>query len=127
VAGLVFSAFAGYARIATLGEEVRDPARTIRRAVPVALAVAVVTYAAVLTAGPVALGAGRLAGSAAPVADAVRAAGVAWPVPVVDAGAAVAALSVLLSVLVGISRTALVRRRWGGCWWGRPRRRTGGR
>jgi APA family basic amino acid/polyamine antiporter len=28
-AGLLFFAFAGYARIATLGEEVRDPARTI--------------------------------------------------------------------------------------------------
>src|SRR5690606_8507087 len=38
-AGLLFFAFAGYARIATLGEEVRDPARTIPRAIPVALAV----------------------------------------------------------------------------------------
>jgi APA family basic amino acid/polyamine antiporter len=35
--GLLFFAFAGYARIATLGEEVRDPARTIPRAIPVAL------------------------------------------------------------------------------------------
>jgi basic amino acid/polyamine antiporter, APA family len=111
--GLVFFAFAGYARIATLGEEVRDPARTIRRAVPVALAVAVVTYAAVLVGCLVALGAGRLAASRAPVADAVRSAGAGWLVPVVDAGAAVATLSVLLSVLVGISRTvlAMARRR----------------
>ena len=37
-AGLLFFAFAGYARIATLGEEVRDPARTIPRAIPIALA-----------------------------------------------------------------------------------------
>lgn len=36
-AGLLFFAFAGYARIATLGEEVRDPARTIPRAIPIAL------------------------------------------------------------------------------------------
>ena len=35
--GLLFFAFAGYARIATLGEEVRDPARTIPRAIPLAL------------------------------------------------------------------------------------------
>jgi APA family basic amino acid/polyamine antiporter len=111
--GLVFFAFAGYARIATLGEEVRDPARTIRRAVPIALAVAVAVYAAVLSACLVALGAGRLAGSGAPVADAVRAAGAAWLVPVIRVGAAVATLSVLLSVLVGISRTvlAMARRR----------------
>ncbi|MBO0914549.1 APC family permease, partial [Streptomyces laculatispora] len=39
-AGLLFFAFAGYARIATLGEEVRDPARTIPRAVPIALGIA---------------------------------------------------------------------------------------
>lgn len=32
-AGLLFFAFAGYARIATFGEEVRDPARTIPRAI----------------------------------------------------------------------------------------------
>src|SRR5918998_54641 len=38
-AGLVFFAFAGYARIATLGEEIRDPARTIPRAVPLALGI----------------------------------------------------------------------------------------
>ena len=35
--GLLFFAFAGYARIATLGEEVRDPARTIPRAITIAL------------------------------------------------------------------------------------------
>ena len=40
-AGLLFFAFAGYARIATLGEEVRDPARTIPRAIPIALGLAV--------------------------------------------------------------------------------------
>ena len=46
-AGLLFFAFAGYARIATLGEEVREPARTIPRAIPLALGIAVVVYAAV--------------------------------------------------------------------------------
>ncbi len=45
--GLLFFAFAGYARIATMGEEVRDPARTIPRAIVFALAGAVVVYAAV--------------------------------------------------------------------------------
>ena len=44
-AGLLFFAFAGYARIATLGEEVRDPARTIPRAIPIALGITLVVYA----------------------------------------------------------------------------------
>ncbi|MET0910160.1 MAG: APC family permease, partial [Ilumatobacteraceae bacterium] len=46
-AGFLFFAFAGYARIATLGEEVRDPATTIPRAIPRALAAVLVVYAAV--------------------------------------------------------------------------------
>ncbi|CAM5517888.1 Amino acid permease OS=Streptomyces cyaneofuscatus OX=66883 GN=G3I52_10035 PE=4 SV=1 [Streptomyces cyaneofuscatus] len=46
-AGLLFFAFAGYARIATLGEEARDPARTIPRAIPLALGITLVVYAAV--------------------------------------------------------------------------------
>ena len=37
-AGLLFFAFAGYARIATLAEEVREPERTIPRAIVTALA-----------------------------------------------------------------------------------------
>jgi APA family basic amino acid/polyamine antiporter len=46
-AGLLFFAFAGYARIATPGEEVTDPARTIPKAIPVALAITLVVYATV--------------------------------------------------------------------------------
>ena len=45
--GLIFFAFAGYARIATLGEEVKDPERTIPRAIPLALGITVVVYVAV--------------------------------------------------------------------------------
>ncbi len=65
-AGLMFFAFAGYARLATLGEEVRDPARVIPRAVATALGVAVALYLAVTTAALVALGPTALAGSATP-------------------------------------------------------------
>ncbi|GAC1499575.1 MAG: hypothetical protein NVS2B15_22210 [Pseudarthrobacter sp.] len=43
-AGLMFFAFAGYVRIATLGEEVKDPARTIPRAILAALGAAFVIY-----------------------------------------------------------------------------------
>ena len=46
-AGFLFFAFAGYARLATLGEEVVDPARTIPRAIPMALGITLLVYAAV--------------------------------------------------------------------------------
>jgi basic amino acid/polyamine antiporter, APA family len=110
-AGLLFFAFAGYARIATLGEEVRDPARSIRRAIPLALAIVVVVYAAVAVACLVALGAGALSRSSAPISDAVEAVGADRLVPLVAGGAAVATLSALLSVLVGVSRTSLAMAR----------------
>ncbi|MBD0672921.1 APC family permease, partial [Streptomyces sp. CBMA156] len=82
-AGLLFFAFAGYARIATLGEEVRDPRRTIPRAIPLALGITLVVYAAVALAVLAVLGPERLAHSAAPLADAVRAAGSPGLAPVV--------------------------------------------
>ncbi|MER7740763.1 APC family permease [Streptomyces sp. NPDC096538] len=110
-AGLLFFAFAGYARIATLGEEVRDPARTIPRAVRVALGVALAVYAVVAVAVLSVLGARELGESSAPLADAVRAAGVPGLAPVVRAGAAVAALGSLLALLLGVSRTTLAMAR----------------
>ncbi|WP_327354124.1 APC family permease [Streptomyces sp. NBC_01304] len=110
-AGLLFFAFAGYARIATLGEEVRDPARTIPRAIPVALGIALVVYAGVTVAVLAVLGADGLANAAAPLADAVRAAGVPALVPVVRVGAAVAALGSLLALILGVSRTTLAMAR----------------
>jgi APA family basic amino acid/polyamine antiporter len=110
-AGLLFFAFAGYARIATLGEEVRDPARTIPRAIPLALGIALAVYACVAVAVLSVLGPGGLGQADAPLADAVRAAGAPALVPVVRAGAAVAALGSLLALILGGSRTTLAMAR----------------
>ncbi|MEV0693412.1 APC family permease [Streptomyces sp. NPDC050388] len=110
-AGLLFFAFAGYARIATLGEEVRDPARTIPRAIPLALGIALVVYAAVAIAVLSVLGAEGLGDAGAPLADAVRAAGAAELAPVVRVGAAAAALGSLLALILGVSRTTLAMAR----------------
>ncbi|WP_427166388.1 APC family permease [Streptomyces sp. C1-1] len=110
-AGLLFFAFAGYARIATLGEEVRDPARTIPRAIPLALGIALAVYVCVAVAVLSVLGADRLGAAAAPLAEAVRVAGVPWLVPVVRVGAAVAALGSLLALILGVSRTTLAMAR----------------
>lgn len=112
-AGLLFFAFAGYARIATMGEEVRDPARTIPRAILLALGGALVVYALVAVTLLGVLGEARLAGSTAPLADVVRDAGWAWAVPVVGIGAAAACLGALLALLAGIGRTSLAMAREG--------------
>ena len=104
-AGLLFFAFAGYARIATLGEEVRDPVRTIPRAVPIALGLATVVYAVVAVVALAAVGPDVLARSDAPLVDVVRH-GLPALEPLVVLGAAVASLGVLLSLLAGVGRTA---------------------
>jgi APA family basic amino acid/polyamine antiporter len=112
-AGLLFFAFAGYARIATLGGEVRDPAVTIPRAVRLALAGAVVVYLAVSVSALLAVGAPALAGSSAPLSTVVVSTAWAPAEPVVRAGGALAALGVLLSLLAGVSRTAWAMAREG--------------
>ncbi|MGC0205580.1 APC family permease [Streptomyces levis] len=110
-AGLLFFAFAGYARIATLGEEVREPERTIPRAIPLALGIALVVYVCVAVAVLSVLGSGGLGDATAPLADAAEAAGLPWLVPVVRVGAAVAAMGSLLALILGVSRTTLAMAR----------------
>ncbi|WP_229940409.1 APC family permease [Plantibacter cousiniae (nom. nud.)] len=112
-AGLLFFAFAGYARIATLGEEVRDPAKTIPRAIGIAFAVAVVVYAAVAVVSLLTLGADGLAASARPLAAVVEANGWQWAATLVRLGAAAACLGALLAVFAGIGRTAFAMARTG--------------
>jgi APA family basic amino acid/polyamine antiporter len=109
-AGLLFFAFAGYARIATLGEEVVDPKRTIPRAIPVALGITLVVYASISSSALFAVGPDILAGAAAPLAVAAEG-GISWASPLVRAGGAVAALGVLLSLLAGVSRTVFAMAR----------------
>ncbi|MDQ6938297.1 MAG: APC family permease [Actinomycetota bacterium] len=104
-AGLIFFAFAGYARIATLGAEVRDPGRTIPRAVALALAITVAVYAAVAVSLLVTLGPDRLAGSIAPLRAAVESGSWAGLGPVVVVGGAAGALGALLALVLGVSRT----------------------
>jgi APA family basic amino acid/polyamine antiporter len=110
-AGLLFFAFAGYARVATLGEEVRDPKRTIPRAVLIALGITVTVYLVVGVAALVAAGPTALARSTAPLVTAVEAAGSSAAVPVVRIGAALASLGALLALIAGIGRTCLAMAR----------------
>lgn len=110
-AGLLFFAFAGYARIATMGEEVRRPERTIPLAIPIALAITVLVYLIVGVAALLAAGPSGLAGAAAPLSTAVRAAGSGALSPVVRVGGAVASLGALLALIAGIGRTGLAMAR----------------
>ncbi|MEU1962011.1 APC family permease [Nocardia sp. NPDC019304] len=110
-AGLLFFAFAGYARIATLGEEVLEPRRTIPRAIMLALALALAIYTLVAVATLSVLGSAGLAAATDPLARMVSAAGVPAAAPVVRIGAVLAAAGSLLALILGVSRTVLAMAR----------------
>ncbi len=104
-AALLFFAFAGYARLATLGEEVRNPSRTIPRAIATSLVLVVSLYVVAAIALVDALGADRLATSSRPFVAALDSVGHGGYAPVMQTIAAVAAGGALLSLSLGVSRT----------------------
>ncbi|MBY4127252.1 amino acid permease [Rhodococcus fascians] len=109
--GLLFFAFAGYARIATLGEEVVRPERTIPRAIVFALGIALVVYTVVALTLLSVLGPDLVASSTAPLVDLVVASGHSWASPVMRVSAGLAALGALLALIAGIGRTSLAMAR----------------
>lgn len=111
--GILFFAFAGYARIATLGEEVRDPERTIPRAIVFAFSGALLVYALIGVVALGVLGPDALAASSAPLVDVVRAAGWDAAAPAVRIGAAAASLGALLALIAGVGRTSFAMAREG--------------
>src|SRR5690606_15043933 len=93
------------------GEEVLDPERTIPRAIPIALGITLVLYAAVAIGTLLAVGPEQLGKSMAPLAAVVAAGSLSALEPVVRVGAVVASLGVLLSMIAGVSRTSLAMAR----------------
>jgi len=112
-AALLFFAYTGYARIATLGEEVREPARTIPRAIMITIAGAVLLYGLVAVVAVGAVGAAELAATAAPLHLAAEATGRGWIVTAVSVGGVTAMLGVILSQLLGLSRMGFAMARRG--------------
>jgi basic amino acid/polyamine antiporter, APA family len=113
---LMFVAFTGYGRIATLGEEVVEPRRTIPQAIIVTLIVAAAVYLAVAVVGVGSVGAAALsrqaAAGAAPLEWAARS--FPWRVSgLVAVGAMTAMLGVLLNLVLGLSRVLLAMGRRG--------------
>lgn len=112
-AALLFFAFTGYARIATLGEEVRNPRQTIPKAVVTTLILSVILYAAVAFIAVGSVGSGALSETGSPLSRAAQAFPFPGVVLIIGIGATTAMLGVLLSQLLGISRMmfAMARRR----------------
>jgi APA family basic amino acid/polyamine antiporter len=112
-AAVLFFAYTGYARIATLGEEVRDPAVTIPRAIRITIWGAIFLYAAVALVAVGLVGADALADTSAPLARAAAGTSAPWLRPVIVVAGVTAMLGVILSQLLGLSRMAFAMARRG--------------
>ncbi len=112
-AAILFFAYTGYARIATLAEEVHDPKRTIPLAIIITIAGAILLYGALAAVAVGAVGAASMADTAAPLQVAARAFPYPWVATAVSVGGVTAMLGVILSQLLGLSRMgfAMARRR----------------
>jgi basic amino acid/polyamine antiporter, APA family len=108
---LMFVAYTGYGRIATMGEEVRDPRRIIPRAIIAAMILTMVIYISVAIVGVGAVGTDLLAGTAQTQAAPLEIAAREFDIPViaeiVTVGAITAMLGVLLNLILGLSRVLL--------------------
>ena len=114
---LLFVAFTGYGRIATLGEEVRSPRRTIPRAIILTLLVSTCLYLAILAGGLNVLGAAAFADAttrtAAPLQAVAARLGAPWLSLLVIVAAVTAMAGVLLNLILGLSRVVLAMGREG--------------
>ncbi len=108
---LVFVAYTGYGRIATLGEEVREPARTIPRAMIVTLVLTAALYIVVTATAVGAAGAPMLAAATRETSAPLEATAPSSIRALVAIGAATAMLGVILNLLLGISRVLLAAAR----------------
>lgn len=116
-AALMFVAFTGYGRIATLGEEVQEPGRVIPRAVVVTVVAVALLYLGVAAAGVGVLGAPAFGEAAERTAAPLEAVASALAVPLLGEALAVAAIAamagVLLNLVLGLSRVLLAMARRG--------------
>ncbi len=106
---LIFFAYAGFGKITAAAEEVKDPQKTIPRAIIAGVAISTILYILATVGAVGAVGAEALSSPVfrnAPFAHVMVAAGYPWAFTVISVGAIAATASVLLIQVLGLSRTA---------------------
>ena len=110
---LIFFAYGGYARVTTVSEEVRDPNRTIPRAIILAITLSTILYVLIGVVSVGLVGSSRLEAAHSPLADAISVTGSSGAVLLVSLGAMIATASVLLMTILGVSRMTFAMARNG--------------
>ena len=114
---LMFVAYTGYGRVATLGEEIEDPARNVPRAIVATLIASALIYVGVTVVAVGVVGPGTLADAArltaAPLHEVAAAMDAPWLAIALSVAALTAMAGVVLNLLLGLSRVVLAMARRG--------------
>ena len=112
---LMFIAFAGYARVATMGEEIVEPQKTIPQAITLIVLFTTVLYAVVALISIGSIGAGAFATASNNGKAALEVVAESFAVPgvieILALGAVMAMLNVLLNAILALSRVLLAMAR----------------
>jgi basic amino acid/polyamine antiporter, APA family len=102
----IFFAYGGFARVAIIADEIKNPKRTVPRAIMLSLAISTIVYIGVGVVAVGLIGAPGLASSNSPLTKAMEATHNNAASAVISAGALLATASVLLTSILGVSRMA---------------------
>ncbi|MDH5482152.1 MAG: amino acid permease [Candidatus Bathyarchaeota archaeon] len=102
----IFFAYGGFARVAVIAEEIKDPKHNVPRAIILSLAISTIVYILVGIVAVGLVGAQQLAQSNSPLKDAISQTGTGAAVYIVSLGGLLATASVLLTSILGVSRMA---------------------
>jgi len=112
-AATIFFAYAGFARVAIVADEIEEPRKNVPRATLISIFISTAVYLVVAVAAVGGAGSALLAGSGSPLADALGSMGLAFGARLVALGGLAAAGSVALAAVMGVSRLAQVMARNG--------------
>lgn len=110
---LMITLFLGIESAVEIGEEVRDPRRTIPRGIALAILLTTIVYVSVSAVALALLGPDRLAASSAPLIDAAREPLGKWAMPLILSAAAVSIVKSLNSLALIFSRALFAMGRSG--------------
>ncbi len=105
-AATIFFAFAGFARVAVIADEIKDPGKNVPKATLISIAISALLYLAVAVAAVGVAGYEKLSNSGSPLADAMDTEGLPLGAPIMALGALVAITTVAISTVLGLSRLA---------------------
>ena len=110
-AATIFFAYAGFARVAIVADEIEDPRKNVPRATLISIVISTIIYFLVAVAAVGGAGPRLLANSGSPLADAIGSMGLGFGARLVALGGLAATGTVAMASVLGVSRLAQVMSR----------------